>query len=133
MQSDEMLRLAVLQQRVFRCIEDELRDDGHHKSYEGAWDVTFSLPNFFERDKRPELTVTLHCYVIALNGRHHTWTGDTLAEAIAKAEHELGKVCYEYEYKRFAAHMLECVDEDGESSGDVVIYGDSRPSEQPPC
>lgn len=122
---DESIRLAVLQQRVFRCIEDELESDNCHKSYEGAMDVTLSLPNIFVRDDKPKWHISLHCYVINMNGRHHNWTGDTLSEALAKAEHDLGKVCGEYEFKRFS-NRLECVDEPGEATGDIEIHGDCR-------
>lgn len=131
MDLDSALRIACMQQRIFRCIEDELKEDGHHKSYEGAMEVTMSLPNYFEQGREPEWTVSLHCYVMALDGRHASWTGRTLPEAIAQAEAAIDKLCFSYEMKRFERDMGLCDDEPGEAEGDTVIYADPRHKDIP--
>ena len=127
---DEMARLMAMRERVYRCIEDELDRDGHHKSYEGAWEVTMSIPEIFSRGEPIEWTVTLHCYVLDLSGRHEHWTGRTLAEAIAKAEHSINKICSPYEHERFAKRMANLENVDGEYEGDGgTTYGPTRSEE----
>jgi hypothetical protein len=121
MTPDECLRLTALQQRVFRCIEDCLREDGHHKSYEGSMEVTMTLPNVFEQGGRIKWSVSLHCYLIC-DGRHDTWTGNTLSEALAKAEEKIDSYCQPYEMKRFERDMGLCDDEEGEADGSRTIY-----------
>ena len=123
---DSSVRLARMQQRIYRCIEDELRQDGHHKSYEGAMEATLSLPNMFQQEIGPEWTVTLHCYVMALEGRHAHWTARTLPEALAKAESAIDKLCAPYEMARFARDMNACDDEPEEADGTATIYAASR-------
>jgi len=61
-----------------------------------------------------------------LDGRHHTWTAKTLAEAVAKAESAIDALCAPYEFKRFDNECMEIVDEEGEADGSLVIYGPHR-------
>ena len=128
---DEMMRLAVLQQRAFRCIEDELRRDGHHKSYEGDMEVSLSMPGIFRDDRTPSWTVSFSCYVLPFDGRHDSWEGRTLAEAVALAERDLGKICDTYEMARFSRQMDMNMDERGESDGSSTIHGELRPGANP--
>lgn len=124
---DEMMRLAALQQRVFRCIEDELRRDPCHKSYEGRLEATMELPDIFSSDRTPRWTVSLSCYVLPLDGRHRSWSARTLAEAIVLAEAALDAVCSPYEFARFERDMSKCCDEAGENDGTSTVYGAPRP------
>jgi hypothetical protein len=130
MTMDDMLRVTRAQQRIFRCIEDELRQDGHHKSYEGAIEISLSLPNYFEQSTSPQWTISLHCYLL-LDGRHQSWSGRTLPEAIAKMEAAIDPICMPYEMDRFGREMGLCVDEPEERDGSSVIYGASRAEEIP--
>lgn len=127
---DDAVRLAALRERLYRCIEDELREDPGHKSYEGAIDVTLSFPNIFNRSEPPSWTITWHCYVVPETGRHHDWSGRTLSEAIAVAEAEAEKIAFRYEMKRFERDMGGCVDEPGEADGSATIYGASKHEEK---
>lgn len=124
-----LFQLARLQERVFRCIEDELNMDGTHKSYEGAIDVTYSLPNIFEREQSPVWSISLHCYVMAhLDGRHRSVTAPSLPEAIAKAEQLIGGACERYEFQRFSRRMDAMCDEEAEIQG-ATVYGGNKHSE----
>lgn len=125
---DESLRIAALRERLFRCVEDELNRGDGHKSYEGAMDITMSLPNIFEREKPPEWAIVWHCYVVTDHGRHFSWTGSTLAEAIAVAESAVDKIALLYEMERFERNVDACCDEPGEEDGSTTIYGRSRDS-----
>lgn len=126
MQMDSMIRIATAQQRIFRCIEDELREDGHHKSYEGSMEVTLSLPNFFEPGA-PKWTISLHCYLL-IDGRHEHWTGRSLDEAVAQMEAAIAKICFPYEMRRFERDMGINVDDENEREGGTT-YGPGRAQE----
>lgn len=125
--TDEALRLAAVRERLFRCIEDELRRDGHHKSYEGSIDVSLSFPNIFERDKAPEWCISWHCYVVDHpEDRHASFAGQTFREALALFEKWAQDVCWPYEMNRFERDMGGCVDDEEEASGEATIYGPTR-------
>lgn len=124
--AEDSIRLAAFQQRIFRCIEDELQRDGHHKSYEGAVEVSMSLPNIFETERGISWAITLHCYVLPADGRHHSFSGRTFSEAMALAEAWADKTAFSYEMERFERDMTACDDEDGETDGSVVIDGPPR-------
>jgi hypothetical protein len=126
MNIDCAMRLAALRERLYRCVEDELREDSGHKSYEGAMDVTLSFPSIFSRSEPPVWTITWHCYVVPESGRHFHWKGTTLAEAVAVAEAAAEKIAFGYEMKRFERDMGGCEDEPGEADGSVTSYGPSK-------
>lgn len=123
---DDATRLAMLRERLYRCVEDEMNEDTLHKSYEGALDVTLSFPSIFERHESPSWIITWHCYVVPESGRHFHWKGKTLAEAIAVAEAASSKIAMPYEMRRFERQMGGCEDEPGEANGEAVIYGPSK-------
>ena len=124
--AENMFRLARMQERIYRCIEDELREDSHHKSYEGAMDVTLSLPNIFEREKPPEWTIGLHAYVLdGMDGRHDHWSGRTIDEAIAVAEAGVNKIARGYEMRRFSRAMDAMCDDENERDGGTS-YGRNK-------
>ena len=90
---DESLRFDQLRQRVMRAVEYELKmNDGYCKSYEGAFEVTMSFPEYFQDEtgtKPPDfVSITLHCYVLGPH-RHYTWEGPTFLDALRKAEAEI--------------------------------------------
>ena len=90
---DESLRFDRLRQRVMRAVEYELKlNDGYCKSYEGAFEVTMSFPEYFQDEtgtKPPDfVSITLHCYVLGPH-RHYTWEGPTFLDALRKAEAEI--------------------------------------------
>ena len=125
-EQQDMFRIARLQERIYRCIEDELAEDGGHKSYEGALDVCFKLPSIFNRSDSGEWEITLHCYVMQhLDGRHHSVTDKTLSGAISKAEQLLGSACDKYEFNRFSREMDKMMDDASELEG-AVVYGSNK-------
>ena len=79
----DFYRFDRLRDRVFKLIEKELEDDdgGCHKSYEGAIDLTISYPNYFEQENEPYCQIELHCYLL-INGRHITFDGETMKDAL---------------------------------------------------
>lgn len=83
-------RFFTLRKRVFDAIKkivEDPEDDGYHKSYEGAMDVTFCFDNYFGSEDEYSLEcvcIKLHCYLL-INGRHEEWCGKTFEEALDKA------------------------------------------------
>ena len=80
--NEALARLMTLRAELFAAIKKQLARDGHCKSYEGAFAIR--LPNYFEQDEAA-WQITLDCYVIGPS-RHYEWNGQTLAEAITRAE-----------------------------------------------
>ena len=84
-------RFFKLRRRVFDAIEKivtDPEDDGHHKSYEGAMELTFCYGDYFTSEDEKELNavkIELHCYLL-VDGRHMEWWGSTFKEALDKAE-----------------------------------------------
>lgn len=86
MSEQDLKRFYEFRQKVFDLIRKV--DDGYHKSYEGAMDITFSFPNIFEAESIQGIDfveINLHCYLL-INGRHECWKGRTFGEALDKAE-----------------------------------------------
>lgn len=84
-------RFAALRADVFAMIAKLLEQDGHSKSYEGAFEIC--LPNYFEEqpDTIPytdPCVITLHCYLLGPH-RHYEWKGRTFADALDKCEFEV--------------------------------------------
>ena len=123
--TEQAIRLGRLQERIYRCIEDELRTDGHHKSYEGRLDAILSLPDLFHRGDDPTWTIELHCYVLPFEGRHQSWTARSLDDALAIAEAAIGRVAAHYEQARFDRAMLALDDDPFERDG-AKVYGRTR-------
>ena len=96
--NDDWSRFYELRAKVFDAIKkivEDPEDDGHHKSYEGAMDVTFGFDNYFETDDVTstwEVRIELHCYLL-INGRHAEWTGKTFSEALDGLEQWIGEIC----------------------------------------
>lgn len=104
--AEGLLRLATLQQRVFRCIEDELEKDGHHKRYEGRFEIGYELPCFFQQHEKPTWSISFYCYLLLPN-RNEVFSDDTLSGAISKAEQIIGSICEPYETERFSKFFDE--------------------------
>lgn len=112
MDIDTSVRLARMQQRIYACIRDELQRDGHHKSNEGAMEVTMHLPDMFAQSEGVTWSITLYAYVLdGIDGRSAMWSGRTLAEAVAVAEHAIEKICFGYEMARFHREMEQARDD----------------------
>ena len=95
----ELERFYDLRTRLFRLIETV--DDGYHKSYEGAVDLTISFPDVFESEYNAKLppeyyTLTVHCYLL-INGRHEDFEGDTFTECLDRFEKALVRWAKEWE------------------------------------
>lgn len=98
---EDWTRFLSLRADVFKEIARQLEIDGHCKSYEGCFEISF--PNYFDeagrragRDDFPPNThvddwgITLHCYLLG-PGRHHTWTGDSFEQCLDRCEPEIRK------------------------------------------
>lgn len=93
--ADDWARFVRLRAELFHEIAKSLAEDGHCKSYEGAFVV--NLPNYFEERAANDSfgwlsggawTIELHCYLIGPQ-RHYRWEGKSFAEALHKAEVDL--------------------------------------------
>lgn len=86
-------RFYKLRRRLFDLIRAV--DEGYHKSYEGAMDLTFSFTNVFtslDSSEPPEsVTVELHYYLLIDEGRHKRFTGATLDECLDKLENWIAR------------------------------------------
>lgn len=85
-------RFRKLRKKVMDGIKKALDEDGHCKSYEGAFEVKTCFPNYFDDEESTQgaefYVITLHCYVLGY-ARHYKWSGKTFAEALEKAEREI--------------------------------------------
>ena len=97
---EETFRLVRIRERIRNATYHELKKDGHHKSSEGAMSISFNLPAIFG-DEEPYWAVEAYSYVLCDEGRSKTWIGKTPAEAIAKAEDDVEKWCFESEMEQF--------------------------------
>ena len=92
MTKEEKALFHLLRLNVGSYIEDYLKDDCGHKSYEGTWELTVSYPSYFEDDTfnaPPEsFIVQLHCYVLG-PGRHYSWSGKNWMEALKKCQRDI--------------------------------------------
>lgn len=105
MTPDECMRLAVLRERLFRCVEDELSKAEVHKSYEGALEVILSFPDIFHRAAPPTWVIRWSCYLVLSKGNERAWHGKTLGEALAIAERDTDTICFPYEMARFEGRI----------------------------
>lgn len=104
--AEDVRRLSVLRDRVFRMIAECLADDDHCKSYEGAIDL--GIPGYFDERRwhgAPEedrWAITLHCYLVC-DHRHETWTGASLEECLDKMEADVDR--WEQGHKQWWAEL----------------------------
>lgn len=92
-------RFLTLRKRLFKAIKESLEVDGHYKSYEGRFDITFSLPNYFEEledNPKAEWCVHLACYVIGPT-RGRDWVGETFDEALGAMEKDINEWLEDHE------------------------------------
>lgn len=92
----DLSTLMNLRKKLFIYIEKALEDDPACKSYEGSFSVTYSLPNYFEDARKEWWNIHLDCYVIG-PARHYDWCGETLEEAVKKAENEINSWIEDWE------------------------------------
>ena len=83
MSENEMRLFRDLQQRVYRLVE--FVDEGYHKSYEGAIDVTLCFPSIYTRDEEPDCRITLHSYLL-IAGRHMDFYSQSFGGALRQLE-----------------------------------------------
>lgn len=89
-------RFLDLREETLKQIALELEEDGHCKSYEGTFTVSFTLPNYFVERCGDTIswwgfTIKLAMYLINPYSRHAEWEGKTFKEALDKAEKDLRK------------------------------------------
>lgn len=90
MTDDDRQNFAAMREFVYRYIAKSLEEDGHCKSYEGAWEFAALWPSYFEKEKPTEYCLTLHCYLLGPN-RHYDWIAATPGECIANAWKDVRK------------------------------------------
>lgn len=89
-------RFDALRKLTMDAIGRELEIDCCGKSYEGAFEILVSYPDYFDReyDNKPDqpdfYLIRLHCYVLG-PGRHYEWKGRTLKNALDKAEMDINQ------------------------------------------
>jgi hypothetical protein len=71
-----MVEFLDTRKRVFHLIDQEIRLDGHHKSYEGQFNIVFNNRFKYDEDK-PEICFELSCYVAPVGGRGHCFESVT--------------------------------------------------------
>ena len=93
---EDYKRFIALRLRVMSEIRKELERDNCCKNYEGTFEIIVSYPNYFDReyDNKPDepdfYIILLHCYVLG-PGRHYSWEGSTLKNALDKAEKDINE------------------------------------------
>lgn len=81
-------RFETLREKLYQCIEDTLKIDNHHKSYEGAFIIEQRFPSYFEREDDAIWNIHLSCYLIDPS-RGYDWEGATFGEALRRAEQDI--------------------------------------------
>lgn len=83
---------SALRKRLAEALAALLKEDPHHKSYEGSWDLTFCFNDVFrdpEGDAPPYFfMIRLHCYLIGPS-RHYEWGGTSWEEALLRCRHDV--------------------------------------------
>lgn len=95
----EWERFYALRTRLFGLIEAV--DDGYHKSYEGAMEITVRFDNIYEAERGADsppydFLLSVHCYLL-INGRHEDFKGDTFTECLDRFEKALVRWAKEWE------------------------------------
>jgi len=78
----QMKRFLRLRKDLLEAVLVCVREDAHHKHYEGQFQLEF--PGVFGGFTK----ISLDCYVIGPS-RSYRWEGDTLKECLDKAEPEI--------------------------------------------
>lgn len=83
---------SALRKRLAEALAALLKEDPHHKSYEGSWELTFCFNDVFrdpEGDAPPYFfMIRLHCYLIGPS-RHYEWGGTSWEEALLRCRHDV--------------------------------------------
>lgn len=81
--------LSSFQVLVYDGVARALKEDPYCKSYEGTIELVISLPDYFQRDKKPgHVELNLHCYVLGPS-RHYSWSGYDVAAVFAEATEDV--------------------------------------------
>jgi len=72
---NEFERFDNIRNRLFKCIDEYMKDDYGHKSYEGK--LMLEMPNYFEQDSPIGWGLDLHLYCIGPH-RHYRWDCESL-------------------------------------------------------
>ena len=83
----------ALRERLFKLIEKV--DEGYHKSYEGAIDLTIGFPSYFD-DEPPVFILNVHCYLL-IDGRHKEYRSELFRNCLHKFEFDLAQWEEEWE------------------------------------
>lgn len=98
MTKEQRERFCRLRKTVARTIDEYLKEDCGHKSYEGTWELLISFPNFFEdetAEAKPDFyQIKLHCYIVG-PGRHYEWSGKNWNDALKKCKKDVYEWCRE--------------------------------------
>jgi hypothetical protein len=122
---EEIMRFNRLRHRAFRGIRDALAEDGHCKSYEGAFSI--HMPNYFTElspPSTPAWGIELHCYVIGPN-RQYEWVAPTFAEALAAAEADVGRWLADEDYFNEKDFEEACIKAEAKALQDRLVAIDT--------
>lgn len=97
----EAVRLARLQERLRHATYHAIREDGHHKSSEGAIELSFCLPPVVGDERDPYWSLEVYSYLLIKEGRTQTFIGKSAAEVISKAEDAADQWCFRAEMNAF--------------------------------
>ena len=93
-------RFLTLRKRLFKAIKETIEDPrSSWKSYEGRFDISYSLPNYFEEledNPKAEWCIHLACYVIGPT-RGRDWVGETFDEALDAMENDVNEWLEDHE------------------------------------
>lgn len=83
---------SALRKRLAEALAALLKEDPHHKSYEGTWELTFGFGSVFEDPKGSAppcfFLIKLHCYLMGPS-RHYEWGGTSWEEALLRCRRDV--------------------------------------------
>lgn len=86
--NEDLKEFLRIRKEIFEYIEEELKEDGHCKHYEGAMEMRIYFPNYFEKSDVPKYCIDLHCYLIGTK-RHYRYSGLTIRECLDNLARDL--------------------------------------------
>lgn len=95
---NEWKTFLELRERLFKAIKENLEIDSYCKPYEGRFDITYSLPNYFEEQdgEKGQWGIHVACYLVGPS-RGEDWYGETFGDALFKAEQDINEWLKDHE------------------------------------
>lgn len=108
---EQSMRLTALQSRIWRALEEALREDGHRKSSDGIIELSFCMPPAFDHSP-PTWMLTIHSYVLCEMGRRESFSAPTIEGVLAMAEAYAAKICMGFEFRALDREFSDPNDDD---------------------